>query len=209
MFDTAMEFLINKIDRFNERYAFMENEKAVFSIEYAEFRWSEAEDAGCFLGNRYGLLRMARDLMLIAAVSGATEDHSSEYASRFEEGSDEIIILKKRPAHNTADNIQTGWNESWGFDGDETLCLEKILDSMNGIIESFADESTEHAKIEWNGFNKAAFIIGTAFGLVLLAREFIQFALSASLDESYEVSPLHNDSGRLVLVMRDCAGVSY
>ena len=70
---------------------------------------------------------------------------------------------------------------------------------MNGVIESFHEEEIAPAKIEWDGYNRAAFITGTAFGLVLLAREFVQFALSASFGDSYEVGPLREKSGRLVL----------
>ncbi|MCC6501508.1 MAG: hypothetical protein IT362_00045 [Deltaproteobacteria bacterium] len=199
-----MKMLLEKIGRFNEQYAIVENEKAVFSVEYAEFHWNEAENAGCFIGNRYGLVNMARDLMLTAAVCESIDAGSHEYTTRFEDGSDEVIILKKKPAHKTDGLIQIDWRETRGNgQSDEVLYLENILEMMNGVIESFHEEEIAPAKIEWDRYNRAAFIIGTAFGLVLLAREFVQFALSASLDESYEVGPLHEDGGRLVLVLKD------
>lgn len=209
MFSPSIELLADKIDRFNEQYAMKENEKAVFSIEYAEFHWNAAENAGCLIGNRYGIVRVARDLMLTAAASGTEEDHSHEYATQFEDGSDEIIILKKKPAHKAMEKIQIEWKERRGIDGCEILYLENVLESMNVVIESFDSEETEPAKIEWSECNKVAFITGTAFGLVLLAREFIQFALSASSEDHYEISPLQQDGGRLVLVLRDVAEVSY
>lgn len=196
-----METLIDKIGRFNERYAARENEKAVFSVEYAEFRWSEPKNAGCFIANRYGLVSMARDLMCTAAASGPG---SSGYATKFEEGSDDIIILKKRPAHGTDHEVRMSWKEALisGL-SDEGLYLESILEMTNGVLGSFPEEEAEPAKIEWNRHNRAAFVKGTAFGLVLLAREFVQFALSASPEDSYETAPLHEDGGRLVLVLRD------
>lgn len=198
-----MKSLLDKIGRFNEKYAARENEKAVFSVEYAEFHWDEAKNAGCFVGNRYGLVSMARDLMLTAACESIDAD-SNEYSTRFEDGSDEVIILKKKPAHTRDGLIQVDWRET-RFNGqsDEALYLENILEMMNGVIGSFHEEEVAPAKIEWNKYNRAAFITGTPFGLVLLAREFVQFALSASLDESYETGPLHEDGGRLVLVLRE------
>lgn len=105
MYSPSMEFLVNKIDQFNEQYAIVENEKAVFSIEYAEFHWDTAANAGCLEGNRYGLVRMARDLMLIAAASEHEENNSHQCATPFEDGSDELIILKKKPVHKTDDKI--------------------------------------------------------------------------------------------------------
>jgi len=202
-----MDLLIEKIDRFNERYAARENEKAVFSAEYAEFHWGEGANAGCFVANRYGLVNMARDLMYTAAASG---QGSSEHATRFEDGSDEVIILKKKPDNRTCAKIRIDWRGTRvKCQSDEVLYLESILEMMNGVIGSFHEEEAEPAKIEWDRYNRAAFVKGTAFGLVLIAREFIQFALSASLDDSYEVGPLHEESGRLVLVLRDHAGISY
>lgn len=201
-----MNLLMEKIDGFNEKYAARENEKAVFSVEYAEFHWNEAANAGCFIANRYGLVSMARDIMHAAAASGPG---SSGYATRFEDGSDDIIILKKKPAHESSHDVRIKWNETLiSAECDETLYLENILEMMNGVIGSFHENEATPAKIEWDRYNRAAFVIGTAFGLVLLAREFIQFALSASLDDSYEVGPLHEESGRLVLVLKDHAEVS-
>lgn len=198
-----MKMLLEKIGRFNEQYAMKENEKAVFSVEYAEFHWNEAENAGCFIGNRYGLVNMARDLMLTAACE-SIDAGSHEYATRFEDGSDEVIILKKKPAHKTDGLIQIDWRETrTSGQPDEVLYLENILEMMNGVIESFHEEEIAPAKIEWDGCNRAAFITGTAFGLVLLAREFVQFALSATSEDSYEVSPLREESGRLVLVLKN------
>jgi len=199
-----MKMLLEKIGRFNEQYAMKENEKAVFSVEYAEFHWNEAENAGCFIGNRYGLVNMARDLMLTAAAYEPSETDSDEYATQFEDGSDEVIILKKKPTDRSCAKIQIDWRETLvNGQSDEALYLENILEMMNGVIESFHEEEVETAEIEWDKYNRAAFITGTAFGLVLLAREFVQFALSASLEESYEVGPLHEESGRLVLVLKD------
>ena len=196
--------LLEKIGRFNEQYAVKENEKAVFSVEYAEFHWNEAEDAGYFIGNRYGLVNMARDLMQTAAASEPADSDFSDYATRFEDGSDEVIILKKKPAHKTNGLVQIDWRETRvSGQSDEVLYLENILEMMNGVIESFHEEEIAPAKIEWDRYNRAAFITGTAFGLVLLAREFVQFALSASFGDSYEISPLHEDGGRLVLVLKD------
>lgn len=199
-----MKMLLEKIGRFNEQYAVVENEKAVFSVEYAEFHWDETENAGCFIANRYGLVNMARDLMLTAAATESSATGPDEYATRFEDGSDEVIILKKKPTHKTDALIQIDWRETRvNGQSDEVLYLENILEMMNGVIESFHEEEVAPAKIEWDGCNRAAFITGTAFGLVLLAREFVQFALSASAGESYEVSPLREESGRLVLVLRE------
>ena len=107
-----MKMLLDKIGRFNERYAIVENEKAVFSVEYAEFHWNEAENAGCFIGNRYGLVNMARDLMQTAAASEPADSGFSDYATRFEDGSDEVIILKKKPAHKTNGLVQIDWRET-------------------------------------------------------------------------------------------------
>lgn len=205
-----MRLLLEKIGRFNEQYAIKENEKAVFSTEYAEFHWNETENAGCFIGNRYGLVNMARDLMQTAAASESIDAGSHEYATRFEDGSDEVIILRKKPAHETDGLVRIDWRETRvNGERDEVLYLENILEMMNGAIESFREEETAPAKIEWDKYNRAAFITSTAFGLVLLAREFIQFALSASEGDSYEVSPLHTESGSLVLVLKDNAEVSY
>jgi len=196
-----MDLLINKIDRFNEQYAVKENEKAVFSAEYAEFRWNEAKNAGCFIANRYGLVNMARDLVCTAAALGPG---SSEYATRLEDGSDDVIILKNKPANGPVNSIRMGWEET-PISGryDETLYLESILEMTNGVLGSFHEEELTPAKIEWDRHNRAAFLTGTAFGLVLLAREFVQFALSAAPDDSYETAPLHEESGRLVLVLKD------
>lgn len=201
MYSPSIELLVNKIDRFNEQYAIIENEKAVFSIEYAEFHWDTAANTGCLEGNRYGLVRMARDLMLIAAASEHEENDSRQCATRFEDGSDEIIILKKRPAHKTNDNLQIDWNEAQGLN--ETSYLENILEAVDRVVKACGKEETEPAKIQWNEYNKVAFLTGSAFGLLLLAREFVQFALSASLKDKYEVLGLQQDSGRLVLVLRD------
>ena len=199
-----MKLLLEKIGRFNEQYGVKENEKTVFSVEYAEFHWNEAENAGCFIGNRYGLVNMARDLMLTAAACESIDAGSHEYATRFEDSSDDIIILKKKPAHKTDGLVQIDWRETRvSGQSDEVLYLENILEMMNGVIESFHEEEVAPARIEWDRYNRAAFIIGTAFGLALLAREFVQFALSASSEDSYEVSPLHEESGSLVLVLRD------
>ncbi|OGP13854.1 MAG: hypothetical protein A2052_06125 [Deltaproteobacteria bacterium GWA2_54_12] len=204
MYSPSMELLVNKIDRFNEQYAIVENEKAVFSIEYAEFHWDTAANAGCLEGNRYGLVRMARDLMLIAVASGTEENDSHQCATRFEDGSDEIIILKKKPAHKTDDKIRIDWNEAQGASQcSETSYLENILESIDRVVEACDKEETEPAKIEWSEYNKIAFLTGTAKGLVILAREFIQFALSASSEDKYEVLSLQQDSGRLVLVLKD------
>lgn len=209
MYSPSMEFLVNKIDRFNEQYAIVENEKAVFSIEYAEFHWDASANTGCLSGNRYGLVRMARDLMLVAAASGTEQNDSHEYATRFEDGSDETIILKKKPAHKSDDKIQIDWNEAQGGQCSETSYLENILESIDRVVEACGKEETEPAKIEWSEYNRVAFLTGTAYGLVLLAREFVQFALSAPTEENYEVSPLQQDGGRLVLVLRNNAEVSF
>lgn len=199
-----MEFLINKIDRFNEQYAVIENEKAVFSIEYAEFHWDTTANAGCLSGNSYGLVRMARDLMLVAAASGHEENDSHEYATRFEDGSDEIIILKKRPVHKTEDKIRIDWNEAQGLSQcSETSYLENILEAIDKVVETSGKEETEPAKIEWSEYNKVAFLTGTAKGLLLLAREFVQFALSATTRDKYEVLCLQQDSGGLVLFLKE------
>lgn len=204
MYSPSMELLVNKIDRFNEQYAIVENEKAVFSIEYAEFHWDTAANAGCFYGNRYGLVRMGRDLMLIAAASGTEENDSHQCATRFEDGSDEIIILKKRPAHKTDDKIRIDWNEAQGVGQcSETSYLENILESIDRVVEACDKEETEPAKIEWSEYNKIAFLTGSAYGLVLLARVFVQFALTASSGERYDVRGLQQDSGWLVLVLKD------
>ena len=147
---------------------------------------------------------MTRDLMQTAAASEPADSDFSDYATRFEDGSDEVIILKKKPAHKTNGLVQIDWRETRvSGQSDEVLYLENILEMMNGVIESFHDEEIAPAKIEWDGCNRAAFITGTAFGLVLLAREFVQFALSATSEDHYEVSPLREKSGRLVLVLKD------
>jgi len=203
MYSPSMESLVNRIDHFNEKYAIVENEKAVFSIEYAEFHWDVAENAGFLMGNRYGLVRMARDLMLTAAASETEGNDSHEYATRFEDGSDEVIILKKRPASNTDDKVQIGWKETRDFDGSETLYLENILESMNSVVEAFNGEEPEPAQIKWDEYNKAAFLTGTASGLLLLASEFVQFALCANSGDKYEVRGLQDGSGRLVLVLKE------
>ena len=204
MYSPSMELLVNKIDRFNEQYAIVENEKAVFSIEYAEFHWDTAANAGCLEGNRYGLVRMARDLMLIAVASGTEENDSHQCATRFEDGSDEIIILKKKPTPKTDAKFRIDWNETQGISRcSETSYLENILESIDRVVEACDKEETEPAKIEWSEYNKIAFLTGTAKGLVILAREFIQFALSASSEDKYEVLSLQQDSGRLVLVLKD------
>ncbi|MBI2401125.1 MAG: hypothetical protein HYV23_08755 [Deltaproteobacteria bacterium] len=204
MHSPSMELLVNKIDRFNEQYAIVENEKAVFSIEYAEFHWDISANTGCLKGNRYGLVRMARDLMLIAAASEHEENDSRRCATRFEDGSDEIIILKKMPAHKTDDKFQIDWNEAQSLSQcSETSYLENIIESIGRVVEACGKEETEPAKIEWSEYNKIAFLTGSAFGLLLLAREFVQFALSASLEESYEVLGLQQESGGLVLVLKD------
>lgn len=208
MYSPSIELLASRIDEFNEQYAMVENEKAVFSIEYAEFHWNEGENAGVLSGNRYGLVRVARDLMLTAAAPERRES-SRQCAARFVEGSDEIVVLKKRSSGQSTDRAQINGEEARGFDNNEVLYLENILESMNGVIHSFTEERAEAAMIEWNGFNRVVFITGTAFGLVRLAREFIQFALSASSEDTYEVAPLRQDGGRLVLVLRDAAEVSY
>ena len=204
MYSPSMEFLANKIDQFNEQYAIVENEKAVFSVEYAEYHWDTVANAGCLEGNRYGLVRMARDLMLTAAASGTEENDSHQCATQFEDGSDEVIILKKRPVHKTDDKIQINWNETQGISRcSETSYLENILESMNSVVESFDGEETEPAQIKWDEYNKAAFLTGTASGLLLLAREFVQFALCANSGDKYEVRGLQQGSGRLVLVLKE------
>lgn len=202
MYSPSMEFLANKIDQFNEQYAIVENEKAVFSVEYAEFHWNTAAKTGCLEGNRYGLVRMARDLMLIAAASEHEENDSHQCATRFEDGSDEVIILKKKHANESADRIQIDWNEARGVSRcSETSYLENILEAMNSVVEAFNGEETEPAQIKWDKYNKAAFLTGSAYGLLLLAREFVQFALCANSGGKYEIRGLQN--GRLVLILKE------
>jgi hypothetical protein len=145
---------------------------------------------------------MARDLMLTAAASESAESGSHEYATRFEDGSDEIIILKKRPVQKTDDKIRIDWKETRGFDGSETLYLENILESINSVVKAF-DGQEEPAEIKWDEYNKAAFLTGTENGLLLLARELIRFALSATSGDKCEVKVLQYGSGRLVLVLSD------
>lgn len=200
--------LIDEIDGFNERFALVENEKAVFSIEYIEFHWNAAKNTGCLIGNRYGLVRLSKDLLLVASASGSDMDAADKCATKFVDGSDDIIILKEKTRHSNDAGARADRKRSERVTGecDETACLEKILESMNCILESLHDEKTEPAKIEWSGHNKLAFVTGTAFGLLLLARELVQFALSASFGDSYEVGPMRQDSGRLILILRDDDG---
>jgi hypothetical protein len=206
---TSIELLINEVGSFNEKYAAKENEKTVFSIEYAEFHWNTAEKAGFLHGNRYGLVRVARELMLTAAVSESEEAHSKVRATAFEDGSDEVIILKKKPAKETKDTLHIEWKETQGAKGSrgEISDLENILELIDSLVDPLDGQEQEPANIAWDEHNRAAFLTGTENALLLLAREFIQFALSATSGDRYEVKGLQGEG--LVLVFKDNCGEHF
>lgn len=193
-----MERLADRIDSFNERFSLRENEKAVFSVEHIGFRWDEAASVGVLAGSRYGIVRVARDLVLTAAASGRRE---KECAARFSEDSDGLVILREMRNGAEEDTALAG-REHWPARHEsETLCLENILAEINRAACALCAGHGSPARMEWDGHNRAAFLIGSAFALVLLARELVQFALSASEGDGYEAGPLQG--GRLVLALRE------
>ncbi|CAG1772503.1 hypothetical protein BAC2_02576 [uncultured bacterium] len=203
MYSPSIEILVNRIDDFNEKYAMVENEKAIFSIEYAEFHWDVSATAGVLSGNRYGLVRMARDITLTAAASG-NGGPSRECASRFAEGSDGIIILKEKPALGMDGRARFGWDEPGlcRLPLDERSYLEGILDSLGRAASASAEHEGE-ARIDWDGGNRAAFITGPERALLLLASEIIRFTLSASTGGRHEIKGLSGESGSLVLELKE------
>lgn len=203
MYSPSIELLAGRIDDFNEKYGLVENEKAVFSIEYAAFHWDAGGNTGTLSGNRYGLVRLCRDITLTAAISGKGGP-PRQSATRFAEGSDEIIILKKKPSRDLDEPARFEWDEHGhsGFPPSETSYLEGILESLDRAALACAPENAL-ARVDWDLYNRAAFLTGTSRGLLLLASEVIRFTLSASLGDRHEVSSLDGDGGSLVLEFKE------
>lgn len=203
MYSPSIELLVNRIDDFNEKYAMVENEKAVFSIEYAEFHWDAKENAGTLSGNRYGLVRMARDITLTAAASGRVGPYR-KCASRFAEGSDEIVILKKKAAPGMDEPARFEWDEGGAcrLPLDEVSYLGDILASLDRAAGT-GDGQAGPARMDWDGCNRAAFMTGPSQALLFIASEIIRFTLSASLGDRHEVRGLSDDGGSLKLELKE------